>query len=258
MKIGGSARNDGVSFVSENFSAKFTFKSNGEIEIKAGKNRAAGNAIIELMEKIPFLRAISKVIASNKLLLFCLASQIVMDIVFAKSSDGTQLSTGMQIMLIIILVIALICLLYALNKVLFRSKRTWTFHGAEHKTIYAVENGIELNVENVRGCPRIAKRCGTNFVVFMLPIYYVSSIFIPHGSVCIILAISVAYELFNIKKGDKLPIISLFYKLGYWCQQRFFTAEPTDEQLEAAIATMRRLIELEKSEKISQTTTQNA
>jgi uncharacterized protein YqhQ len=126
--------------------------------------------------------------------------------------------------------------------ILYRVKETWRYHGAEHKTIYAYENNIELTLGNVRACPRVAKRCGTNLVVFLILFYTPLAFFIEYESVKLVIAFMLAYELFDLDNGGKIPVIKLFFKLGNWFQHRVFTAEPTDEQLTAAIETMKALV----------------
>ena len=49
-------------------------------------------------------------------------------------------------------------------------KRTFMYHGAEHKTIACYENGLELTVENAKKCSRVHDRCGTTFMVFVMVI----------------------------------------------------------------------------------------
>ena len=49
-------------------------------------------------------------------------------------------------------------------------KRTFMYHGAEHKTITCYEKGLDLTVENARSCQRVHDRCGTTFIVFVLVI----------------------------------------------------------------------------------------
>ena len=66
-----------------------------------------------------------------------------------------------------------------------------------------------------------------------------------YQSIKLIGAFVLAYEVFDLKNGDKIPVLKLFFKLGHWCQQRLFTKEPTDIQLIASIETINKLIELE-------------
>ena len=60
-------------------------------------------------------------------------------------------------------------------------KRTFMYHGAEHKCINCIENGMELNVENVMKSSRYHKRCGTSFifmVMIILPVMQVLQLFL--------------------------------------------------------------------------------
>ena len=57
-------------------------------------------------------------------------------------------------------------------------RRTFMYHGAEHKTIFCYENGLELTVENVRKQSRFHPRCGTSFLVLMIIVGIIVSFFI--------------------------------------------------------------------------------
>jgi uncharacterized protein YqhQ len=80
----------------------------------------------------------------------------------------------------------------------------------------------------------------------MLMFFAVCAALIPYLSVMLVLSFVLAYELFDLDDGDKIPVINLFFKFGYWCQQHLFTLEPTDEQIIASIETVNTLIGLEK------------
>ena len=58
-------------------------------------------------------------------------------------------------------------------------RRVFSYHGAEHKTIYCYENGLELTVENCRAQTRFHPRCGTSFlfVVVVVSILVSSVVF---------------------------------------------------------------------------------
>jgi len=60
-----------------------------------------------------------------------------------------------------------------------------------------------------------------------------------------IVSYAFAYELFNIKNGEKMLFISLFYKLASILQEKVITIEPDEKQIELAILTLK---ELEKAE----------
>ena len=91
------------------------------------------------------------------------------------------------------------------------------------------------------------------FLVFFLLFFFIISKYISifeylsiRGAVAFILA----YEIFCVNDGEKKPIIKYFYKTGMWLQKNLFTIEPTDQQLQAAISTMKVLIELEADEPV--------
>ena len=61
-------------------------------------------------------------------------------------------------------------------------KRTFQYHGAEHKTIFCYENDLPLTVENVRKQKRFHPRCGTSFLILMLVIGIIVGFFIPFSN----------------------------------------------------------------------------
>ena len=62
-------------------------------------------------------------------------------------------------------------------------KRVFQYHGAEHKTIFCYEKGLDLTVENVRKQIRFHPRCGTSFIVLMLIVGILIGLFIPFTDV---------------------------------------------------------------------------
>ena len=247
MGIGGSARNDGVNFISDSFTVNFTMGKDGVYVIRTSNRIIKNSKFVDTICKIPFLKALYKLFASDRLVAVSIAVIIVLDVLNARYSISSESSIWMRIAMVITFAFTLGFLFYTIKRTIFRAKLTRSFHGAEHKTIYAMENKMELTLENVRECPRIARRCGTNLVVFLLPINFVLSFFTPYASLQFILSFMLAYEIFDAKRAPELPVIRLFYKLGYFCQEKLFTSEPTNDQLIAAIATMKKLLELESS-----------
>ena len=61
-------------------------------------------------------------------------------------------------------------------------KRTFMYHGAEHKCINCIEHGLELNVENVRKSSKQHKRCGTSFLFFVMIVSIIVCFFITAKS----------------------------------------------------------------------------
>lgn len=146
-------------------------------------------------------------------------------------------------------------------KVITRMKdiqRTFEYHGAEHKSINCLEQGKELTVENVRGCTRLHKSCGTSFLfVVMIVSILVFSLFttevVWQRTLIRILMLPVvsgiSYEFIRwarIKPDNK--IADLLSKPGMWLQREFTTAEPDDRQIEVAIAAVKGVFKYEPME----------
>ncbi|MCL2047036.1 MAG: DUF1385 domain-containing protein [Oscillospiraceae bacterium] len=252
MGIGGSSRNDGVNFLSDNYTATFIMDKDNNYKIKTSKNIVKSSKFSDFMCKIPFIKSLYKLFSSDRIVVITIAILVLLDILSIGERRVSHSSIVMRIAYAVILLTLLGTMIYVIKKILIRAKRTRSFHGAEHKVIHAYDKKMELTLENVRGCPRIAKRCGTNLVVFLLPIYFILEFVISYSSLQFIISFMLAYEIFDMKKGHELPIIKLFYKFGYFCQEKLFTTEPDDAQLLAAIATMERLLELENRNIYSQ------
>jgi len=244
MSVGGSAANNGVNFMSDNYTARFVMQKDNTYKIVTEK-RLKITGIRKHVREIPIIKGIFSMFTGSRWIAVIILLTIFEDFLRYNALAANEFvqTSG----LIIVSIVSIACIIYIFSRVLHKSKDTWRYHGAEHKTIYAYEHGMDLTLENVRGCPRIARRCGTNFVVFLMLFCFVSYFFIPYYSVRIVLSYILAYELFDIEKGDQLPVIKLFYKFGYWCQQKIFTREPTDLQIMASIDTMKKLIELQNS-----------
>lgn len=150
--------------------------------------------------------------------------------------------------------VMLIVYLWAIGK-MPDIKRVFMYHGAEHKTINAYEDGAELNVENVASYSLQHPRCGTSFILTLvilsillfslfgpLPLHWrlVSRIFmIP------ILA-GLAYEYIRwVSKHLENPVIRLLIKPNL-ALQNMTTREPSKDMLEVSIKAFNLMTSLEK------------
>lgn len=135
-------------------------------------------------------------------------------------------------------------------------KRVFQYHGAEHKSIYAYENGEELTVENVGRFSTLHPRCGTSFILivalFAMLVYSVSDTtyflitgesptllkrFLIHFSLLPLVAGS-SYELLKLSGKTRDNAITKFLiQPGLWLQ-RITTREPSPEQMEVAIVAL--------------------
>ncbi len=126
-------------------------------------------------------------------------------------------------------------------------KTTFMYHGAEHKTISCYEAQEELTVENVRKHTRFHPRCGTSFILIVLLLSLIVGIFLPRTNMwlrfgvqmlCLIPEAAVAYELIKIAGKYDNIITRIISAPGLWLQ-RITTKEPTDKQIECAIAALK-------------------
>ena len=129
-------------------------------------------------------------------------------------------------------------------------RRTFQYHGAEHKTIFCYENGEALTVENVRHHSRFHPRCGTSFMIIMLGLGIVVGFFIPFTNpllrtvvklLCIPLVMGLGYELIRLCGRRDNRLTRIIAAPGLWVQ-RITTKEPDDSMMEVAIAAMEKVI----------------
>ena len=123
-------------------------------------------------------------------------------------------------------------------------RRTFMYHGAEHKTIFCYEKGLELNVENVRKQIRFHPRCGTSFLLIVLIISILVSSIVTWDNLLlrvvlkvlsIPVIVGVAYEIIKFAGRHDNLLTRIISAPGLWLQ-RFTTQEPDDSMIEVAIA----------------------
>ncbi len=153
-------------------------------------------------------------------------------------------------------IIIFILYMYAVSK-MSMIKRVFMYHGAEHKTIFCYENGLDLTVENVRKMSRFHPRCGTAFMFVML----ILSMIVSFSLVVIFPALATINKaLWMVIKIAILPVVmGLGYEfikyagkhdnavvkiLSYpgLMMQRITTVEPTDDIIEVAIESIKAVI----------------
>ena len=129
-------------------------------------------------------------------------------------------------------------------------RRTYMYHGAEHKTIFCYEKGLPLTVENVRPQVRFHPRCGTSFMILMLIVGIVVSMFIhidsvlPRVGVKLLIfpiVVGIGYELIKFAGRHDNLLTRIISAPGKWLQ-RLTTREPDDSMIECAIAAMEKVI----------------
>lgn len=147
--------------------------------------------------------------------------------------------------------------------------RVFQYHGAEHKSIYTFEAGEELTVENARKYTTLHPRCGTSFLFFLILIsVLVFSVVFPAFGLTHFSSVPILNHLamLAVKIVLMLPVAGLSYEFIKMCAcrmdsvpfrmmiwpgmilQKLTTREPTDDQLEVALASLRQVLRLEKGQ----------
>jgi uncharacterized protein YqhQ len=140
-------------------------------------------------------------------------------------------------------------------------KRYFAYHGAEHKTINAYEAGVPLEVEAVKSYGTAHRRCGTSFLFVVLVIAIIVFALVGlHGLGLLVLSrillipviAALGYEViyFTANHADN-PVVRALSAPGLWLQT-MTTREPTDDQLEVALAALGRAVEIDQAEEVAQ------
>lgn len=123
-------------------------------------------------------------------------------------------------------------------------RRTFMYHGAEHKCINCIEHGKTLTVEHVRESSKQHKRCGTSFliIVMLISILFfmvirVDSVWLRIVSRIVLIPViaGVSYEFLRLAGRSDNALVNLLSKPGMW-MQNLTTKEPDDSMIEVAIA----------------------
>jgi len=133
-------------------------------------------------------------------------------------------------------------------------RRVYQYHGAEHKTVFAFENGDPLNTEAVQKYSTFHPRCGTSFLMTVMLISIGFYMLVPFttfwarfASRIALLPIiaGVSYEIIRFAAKHRGSLFALMTAPGLWLQ-RITTKPPTDEQAQCAIAALDQAMTLEK------------
>jgi len=139
-------------------------------------------------------------------------------------------------------------------------RRVFEYHGAEHKSIFTLEAGVELTVEEARQQGRLHPRCGTSFllIVVLLSIFVFALVdsafvgvfghtqslverFLTHLSVLPLIS-GISFELLKLSGRKRHHRVVRFLSTpGLWLQ-RITTREPADDQLEVALVAVRHAL----------------
>lgn len=127
-------------------------------------------------------------------------------------------------------------------------KRVYQYHGAEHKSIFCYEAGLDLTVENVKKQSRFHPRCGTSFMFVMVFVsILISVVLIPDVwgwlrvllKLCLLpICVGLGYEFIKYAGKHDNKLTHILSAPGLW-MQRITTREPDDSMMEVAIVSIK-------------------
>jgi uncharacterized protein YqhQ len=133
-------------------------------------------------------------------------------------------------------------------------RRVYEYHGAEHKTVFAFENGDPLDTAAVQKYSTYHPRCGTSFLMTVMIISMIVYMFIPvhtfwarFGERIALLPLiaGVSYEIIRFAAKHRGSLFALMTAPGLWLQ-RITTQPPDDREVECAIVALDAAMALEK------------
>ena len=185
----------------------------------------------------------------------------------SKITEATSFEKGgwfislLEMLMRLVIFIAYILLVTLMKDI----RRTFEYHGAEHMSVFCYEAGEELTVENAKKYPRFHPRCGTSFLIVMMLIGFVISIFIPNFThfgfsdtaaywlrLCVKLAvfpfiIGIGYEFIKYAGKHESALVKIVSAPGLWIQ-RLTTKKPDEEQIEVAVLSLRAALKIDPVE----------
>ena len=138
-------------------------------------------------------------------------------------------------------------------------RRVYEYHGAEHKTVYAFENGDPLDTAAVQKYSTFHPRCGTSFLMTVMlisimvyilvsAVFPVTTFWAKFGMRIALLPViaGVSYEIIRFAAKHRGSLFALMTAPGLWLQ-RITTQPPSDDQAECAIVALDHAMALEKA-----------
>jgi len=133
-------------------------------------------------------------------------------------------------------------------------RRVFEYHGAEHKTVFTWEKGLDLTVANARVQPRQHPRCGTSFLMVVMLVSIVLFSIVRFDSllfnfffffVLIPVVAGFSYEIIRLSaRKESGAFFKIITRPGVWLQN-VTTKEPDDSQLEVALEALKESLKLE-------------
>ncbi|MDE1360462.1 hypothetical protein CHCC20488_2703 [Bacillus paralicheniformis] len=133
-------------------------------------------------------------------------------------------------------------------------KRVFQYHGAEHKVINCYEQNLPVTVENVQRQSRLHYRCGSSFILFTVIVGMFVYLLVPTDPLwvrilnrlaLIPVVLGISFKVLQLtNKLRDIPVLKVLGYPGLWLQL-LTTKEPSDDQVEVAIASFNELLHME-------------
>lgn len=157
----------------------------------------------------------------------------------------------------ILIFVGYILLVSMLNDI----KRTFMYHGAEHKVISCYEHDLELTVENCKKMSTKHDRCGTTFIFIVMIISIIAFSFLGWDTNVFLRIITrlallpfvagISYEILRLLAKTDFFLVKIFKMPGLFLQ-KITTKEPTDDMLEVALVAFKTVQELENNQNMEE------
>ena len=169
---------------------------------------------------------------------------------FRRLTDSALVISVLEGVLRLVIFLGYIALISRMEDI----QRVFQYHGAEHKCINCIEDGMELNVENVQKSSRLHRRCGTSFLLIVMVVSIIFFLFIRVNSPLLRVVVrillvpviaGVSYEFIRLAGKSENPVVLTLSKPGLWLQ-KLTTREPEDDMVEVAIAAVEAVFDWRK------------
>jgi uncharacterized protein YqhQ len=133
-------------------------------------------------------------------------------------------------------------------------RRVYEYHGAEHKTVFAFENGDPLDTASVQKYPTFHPRCGTSFLMTVMLISIGFYMLVPFTTfwarfasriVLLPFIAGISYEIIRFAAKHRGSLFAFMTAPGLWLQ-RITTKPPSDDEAQCAIVALEQAMSLEK------------
>lgn len=242
--VSAAARKDGITFNGAKFIVKMNEKKDGTIEYKHEETKNVVRVVDKKVKSIFLLRGIYEFFKFKLVAMTWMITTLSTVLKpFAEKEESSNWVDGVSLIASVSLLLITVFMLWRTFGTL---KKVWMYHGAEHKVVHALENDVELTLENVRIQSRYHSSCGSMLACFIVLIATIFGIFVADAFVFLPLIFAISWEIFCVENGETLFVLKWFYKFGKFVQEKVLTKEPTDEMIIHSIEAVKLLSQLEQ------------